>query len=196
MEQISIETESGNTNDSQQDTKRLQKSRSKIEALLGPVETPEKGKVKIIRLEILRDEDQPSVVYYNSNETFSSYNPEGTNAHPCLLFSDIPKTVITLKEGTHWKLKVTFKVSDGTATGIRYSVDTTKDFAGMLVDSDLFIIGTFPAQEGPLEWTGPPTEVPSGFLARGGYKSLIKFCHEESTTVLECTQPFEIKKNW
>lgn len=61
------------------------------------------------------------------------------------------------------------------------------------------MLGSYPPQEAPQEVIWPRhgwEEAPSGMLARGSYKSTIKFIDDDDVTHLQFDYGFSIKKDW
>lgn len=61
------------------------------------------------------------------------------------------------------------------------------------------MLGSYPPQEAPQEVVWPRhgwEEAPSGMLARGSYKSTIKFIDDDDVTHLQFDYGFSIKKDW
>ena len=61
------------------------------------------------------------------------------------------------------------------------------------------MLGSYPPQEQPHEVVWPRhgwEEAPSGMLARGSYKSTIKFIDDDDHTHLQFDYGFSIKKDW
>lgn len=61
------------------------------------------------------------------------------------------------------------------------------------------MLGSYPPQEAPQEVVWPRhgwEEAPSGMLARGSYKSTLKFIDDDDITHLQFDYGFSIKKDW
>ncbi|XP_018727667.1 rho GDP-dissociation inhibitor 1 isoform X2 [Eucalyptus grandis] len=78
----------------------------------------------------------------------------------------------TLKEGSRYRLKFTFQVSDNIVSGLKYSNTVWK--TGVKVDSSKEIIGTFSPQQEPYTHEMPEETTPSGISARGSYSARSK----------------------
>ncbi|XP_058218830.1 rho GDP-dissociation inhibitor 1-like [Rhododendron vialii] len=79
-----------------------------------------------------------------------------------------PKGVwFTLKEGTHYHLRFSIKVSNNIVSGLRYTNTVWK--TGLKVDSSKEMLGTFSPQPEPYIHEMPEETTPSGYFARGSY---------------------------
>ncbi|XP_039048161.1 rho GDP-dissociation inhibitor 1-like [Hibiscus syriacus] len=100
----------------------------------------------------------------------------------------------TLKEGSHYRLKFTFQVSNNIVSGLRYTNTVWK--TGVKVYSTKEMIGTFSPQLEPYTHEMPEETAPSGFLARGSYTAKTKFLDDDNKCYLEINYTFDIKKDW
>ncbi|KAK6934528.1 Rho protein GDP-dissociation inhibitor [Dillenia turbinata] len=100
----------------------------------------------------------------------------------------------TLKEGSKYNLKITFKVSNNLVSGLRYTNTVWK--TGIKVDSTKEMLGTFSPQAGPYVHTLPEDNTPSGILARGSYSAKSKFYDDDNKRYLEINYTFSIQKEW
>ncbi|KAK2631010.1 hypothetical protein EUGRSUZ_L03554, partial [Eucalyptus grandis] len=78
----------------------------------------------------------------------------------------------TLKEGSRYRLKFTFQVSNNIVSGLKYSNTVWK--TGVKVDSTKEMIGTFSPQQEPYTHEMPEETTPSGIFARGSYSARSK----------------------
>lgn len=72
-------------------------------------------------------------------------------------------------------------------------------FLLMIVAKEELMLGSYPPQEATHEVIWPRhgwEEAPSGLLARGSYKSTIKFIDDDDCTHLTFDYGFSIKKDW
>ncbi|GFQ01689.1 rho gdp-dissociation inhibitor 1 [Phtheirospermum japonicum] len=76
-------------------------------------------------------------------------------------------TWFTLKEGSHYSLTFTFKVSNNIVSGLKYKNSIWK--TGIRVDSRKEMIGTFSPQTELYTHEMPDETTPSGIFARGSY---------------------------
>ncbi|XP_010252652.1 PREDICTED: rho GDP-dissociation inhibitor 1-like isoform X2 [Nelumbo nucifera] len=150
------------------------------EQLLGGVDMDSVGEslepdVKILSLTILSP-DRPDLVL----PIPETGNPKG------LWFS--------LKEGSHYSLKFSFKVSNNIVSGLRYSNTVWK--TGVKVDSTKEMLGTFGPQQEIYTHELPEETTPSGIFARGSYSARTKFVDDDNKCYLEINYTFDIKKDW
>ncbi|XP_068641566.1 rho GDP-dissociation inhibitor 1-like [Aristolochia californica] len=100
----------------------------------------------------------------------------------------------TLKEGSHYKLKLTFRVSNNIVSGLKYSNSVWK--TGVKVDSRKEMLGTFSPQSEPYVHELPEDITPSGLFARGSYSARTKFLDDDNKCYLEVNYTFDIRKEW
>ncbi|KAK7306645.1 hypothetical protein VNO77_44597 [Canavalia gladiata] len=100
----------------------------------------------------------------------------------------------TLKEGSHYRLKFTFEVSNNIVSGLKYINTVWK--TGVKVDSSKEMLGTFSPQLEPYTHEMPEETTPSGIFARGQYSAKSKFLDDDSKCYLEINYTFDIRKEW
>ncbi|KAK7316524.1 hypothetical protein RJT34_00055 [Clitoria ternatea] len=100
----------------------------------------------------------------------------------------------TLKEGSHYRLKFTFEVSNNIVSGLKYTNTVWK--TGVKVDSAKEMLGTFSPQLEPYTHEMPEETTPSGMFARGQYSARSKFLDDDNKCYLEINYIFDIKKEW
>ncbi|KAB2073606.1 hypothetical protein ES319_A07G094600v1 [Gossypium barbadense] len=100
----------------------------------------------------------------------------------------------TLKEGSQYRLKFTFQVSNNIVSGLRYTNTVWK--TGVKVYSTKDMIGTFSPQLEPYTHEMPEETAPSGFMARGSYTAKSKFLDDDQKCHLEINYTFDIRKDW
>jgi len=100
----------------------------------------------------------------------------------------------TLKEGSKYRLKFTFKVSNNIVSGFKYTNTVWK--TGIKVDSTKEMIGTFSPQDEPYTHEMPEETTPSGMFARGSYSARSKFLDDDNKCYLEINYTFDIRKDW
>ncbi|KAI3440197.1 uncharacterized protein J3R85_003812 [Psidium guajava] len=100
----------------------------------------------------------------------------------------------TLKEGSRYRLKFTFQVSNNIVSGLKYSNTVWK--TGVKVDSSKEMIGTFSPQQEPYTHEMPEDTTPSGMFARGSYAAKSKFVDDDNKCYLEINYTFDIRKDW
>ncbi|KAJ1383886.1 Rho protein GDP-dissociation inhibitor [Sesbania bispinosa] len=100
----------------------------------------------------------------------------------------------TLKEGSHYRLKFTFEVSNNIVSGLKYTNTVWK--TGVKVDSSKEMLGTFSPQAEPYTHEMPEETTPSGLFARGTYSARSKFLDDDNKCYLEINYTFDIRKEW
>lgn len=100
----------------------------------------------------------------------------------------------TLKEGSRYRLKFTFQVSNNIVSGLKYSNTVWK--TGVKVDSTKEMIGTFSPQQESYTHEMPEETTPSGIFARGSYSARSKFVDDDNKCYLEINYTFDIRKDW
>ncbi|PKI64207.1 hypothetical protein CRG98_015394 [Punica granatum] len=100
----------------------------------------------------------------------------------------------TLKEGSSYRLKFTFKVSNNIVSGLKYVNTVWK--SGLKVDSTKEMLGTFSPELEPYTHMMHEETTPSGILARGSYSARSKFLDDDDKCYLEINYTFAIQKDW
>lgn len=100
----------------------------------------------------------------------------------------------TLKEGSPYKLKFTFSVSNNIVSGLRYTNTVWK--TGIKVDSAKEMLGTFSPQPEPYAYVTPEETTPSGIFARGSYSAKTKFLDDDRKCYLQINYTFDIRRDW
>ncbi|XP_021895239.1 rho GDP-dissociation inhibitor 1 isoform X2 [Carica papaya] len=150
------------------------------EQLLGAVDLESVGEtldpeVKVLSIAIISPGREDIVLLLPENG-----NPKGT--------------WFTLKEGSHYSLKITFQVSNNIVSGLKFSNTVWK--TGVRVDSSKEMLGTFSPQAEPYTHEMPEETTPSGIFARGSYAARIKLVDDDKKCYLEINYTFEIRKDW
>ncbi|KAK9430194.1 immunoglobulin E-set [Lipomyces doorenjongii] len=104
---------------------------------------------------------------------------------------------IVLKEGSHYKVRIRFRVQHEIITGLRYLQLVKRK--GIRVDKSDEVCGSYSPNtlEKPYyEKTFIEEEAPSGLIARGSYNITSKFVDDDGTTHLLFTWTLNIKKEW
>ncbi|KAK8588393.1 hypothetical protein V6N13_087321 [Hibiscus sabdariffa] len=115
-------------------------------------------------------------------------------SHPLPLDSNHEGLVLfTLKEGSQYQLKLTFSVLHNIVSGLTYSNTVWK--AGLKVDQNKGMLGTFAPQREPYEQILDEETTPSGVLARGIYSANLKLEDDDRRCYMELKYAFEIKKS-
>ncbi|KAJ4980648.1 hypothetical protein NE237_031485 [Protea cynaroides] len=100
----------------------------------------------------------------------------------------------TLKEGSPYSLKFSFKVNNNIVSGLKYTNTVWK--TGVKVDSTKEMLGTFSPQAEPYTHEMPEETTPSGMFARGSYSARSKFVDDDNTCYLEINYTFDIRREW
>ncbi|KAJ6852356.1 rho GDP-dissociation inhibitor 1 [Iris pallida] len=100
----------------------------------------------------------------------------------------------TLKEGSPYRLKFSFSVSNNIVSGLRYTNTVWK--TGVKVDRNKEMLGTFSPQLDPYIYEAPEETTPSGIFARGSYSARTKFIDDDGKCYLEINYTFDIRKEW
>ncbi|KAL2245259.1 UNVERIFIED_CONTAM: Rho GDP-dissociation inhibitor 1 [Sesamum indicum] len=100
----------------------------------------------------------------------------------------------TLKEGSRYRLRFSFKVSNDIVCGLKYTNTVWK--AGLKVDSAKEMLGTFSPQVEPYVHEMAEETTPSGMFARGSYSAKSKFIDDDNKCYLEINYTFDIQKEW
>ncbi|XP_022771311.1 rho GDP-dissociation inhibitor 1-like [Durio zibethinus] len=101
--------------------------------------------------------------------------------------------LFTLNEGSRYQLKLTFSVLHNIVSGLTYSNTVWK--AGLQVDQNNGMLGTFAPQREPYVHILDEETTPSGVLARGIYSATLKFEDDDRRCHMELKYSFEIKKS-
>ncbi|CAN1838231.1 Rho GDP-dissociation inhibitor 1, partial [Linum perenne] len=80
----------------------------------------------------------------------------------------------TLKEGSPYKLKFDFQVSNNIVSGLKYTNAVWKTGANITVDGTKEMLGTFSPQPEAYIHEMPEEVTPSGMFARGSYTARSK----------------------
>ncbi|XP_076919976.1 rho GDP-dissociation inhibitor 1-like [Bidens hawaiensis] len=100
----------------------------------------------------------------------------------------------TLKEGSKYSLRFSFKISNNIVCGLKYTNTVWKK--GIKVDSSKQMLGTFSPQAEPYIHVMTEETTPSGMFARGSYSAKTKFLDDDNKCYLELTYTFDIQKDW
>lgn len=104
------------------------------------------------------------------------------------------KCLFTLKEGSKYRLKFTFIVSNNIVSGLKYTNVVWK--TGLRVDNSKRMLGTFSPQQEPYTYLLEEETTPSGLFARGSYSATTKFVDDDGKCYMDVNYHFEIQKNW
>ncbi|KAM5153046.1 rho GDP-dissociation inhibitor 1-like [Mantella aurantiaca] len=99
-----------------------------------------------------------------------------------------------LKEGSTYRVKIVFMVNKEIVSGLRYVQHTFK--AGIKVDKETHMVGSYGPRSEPYEFLTPPEEAPKGMIARGTYSMKSWFTDDDKTDHLSWEWKMSIKKEW
>ncbi|XP_024019172.1 rho GDP-dissociation inhibitor 1 [Morus notabilis] len=102
------------------------------------------------------------------------------------------RVLFTLREGSEYRLKLTFSVLHNIVSGLTYSNTVWK--GGVQVDQSKGMLGTFAPNQEPYAHALEEETTPSGVLARGIYSAKLKFEDDDRRCHMELKYSFEIKK--
>ncbi|KAH6778190.1 hypothetical protein C2S52_006284 [Perilla frutescens var. hirtella] len=102
--------------------------------------------------------------------------------------------LFTLKEGTDYRLKFSFIVSNNVVSGLKYVNTLWK--AGIRVDRTTVILGSYSPQEKAYEIELVEETLPCGLLVRGCYSARTKVTDTEGKCYMDTNYCFNIQKNW
>ncbi|KAL4742028.1 immunoglobulin E-set [Aspergillus similis] len=103
----------------------------------------------------------------------------------------------TIKEGAHFRIKVTFEVHHDVLSGLKYLQVVKRK--GIRVSKDQEMLGSYaPCTTGkPIyEKKFQEEEAPSGMMARGHYNAESKFIDDDDKVHLHFHWSFDIAKDW
>ncbi|KAG0462630.1 hypothetical protein HPP92_021106 [Vanilla planifolia] len=83
----------------------------------------------------------------------------------------------SLKDGSRYRLKFAFTVSNNIVSGLRYTNTVWK--AGVRVENTKVMLGTFSPQKEPYTYELEEETTPSGIFARGSYSARTKFVDDD-----------------
>ncbi|KAL3724496.1 hypothetical protein ACJRO7_029639 [Eucalyptus globulus] len=109
--------------------------------------------------------------------------------------SNNPKrSLFTLKEGSRYRTKFSFNVSNSTVSGLKYAYTVWK--TGIRVENTKIMIGSFSPRQEPYTYELEEETIPCGLFARGSYFVRTKFVDDEGKCYMDFSYYFEIRKNW
>ncbi|KAL2343480.1 hypothetical protein Fmac_004765 [Flemingia macrophylla] len=113
---------------------------------------------------------------------------------PIPFTSDAKKSIFTLKEGSQYRLKFSFTVSNNIVSGLKYTNVVWK--TRVRVDSTKIMLGTYSPRQEPYAYELEEETTPSGLFARGTYSARTKFVDDDCKCYLDTSYHFDIQKNW
>lgn len=110
-------------------------------------------------------------------------------------FASSPKALLfAIKEGSRYRLRFNFIVSNKIVTGLRYVNTLWK--AGVRVDKSEVLLGSFSPKEEPYSYELEEDTAPSGIFVRGLYCARTKVIDDHQNCYLDIKYYFEIQKTW
>ncbi|ERN18325.1 hypothetical protein AMTR_s00055p00186940 [Amborella trichopoda] len=100
----------------------------------------------------------------------------------------------TLKEGSRYRLKLAFMVSNNIVSGLTYTNTVWK--TGVKVDSTKLMMGAFGPHQQPYTLEMAEEITPSGIFARGSYSARTRIIDDDNKCYLELNYTFDIRKEW
>ncbi|KAF8402197.1 hypothetical protein HHK36_013149 [Tetracentron sinense] len=100
----------------------------------------------------------------------------------------------SLKDGSRYRLKFSFIVSNNIVSGLKYTNIVWK--TGVRVENTKVMLGTFSPQQEPYTFELEEETTPSGIFARGSYSARTKFIDDDGKCYLDINYCFEIRKDW
>ncbi|CAN6486205.1 unnamed protein product [Victoria cruziana] len=147
------------------------------EKLLGHIDDSENGRI------------EPEVTFLSIGIVSDSC-PEFSTSLP--IERNHRNVLFHLKEGSNYRLKLTFRVKYNIVSGLTYSNTVWK--GGLQVDQSKGMLGTFAPQQEPYIHMLEEEMTPSGVMARGIYMAKLKFEDDDRRCHFELDYAFEIKK--
>eukprot|EP01137_Pigoraptor_chileana_P006758 Opistho-2@51423 len=106
----------------------------------------------------------------------------------------LKSTPFIIKEGSEYRIKVTFRVTKDVVAGLKY-IHAVKR-GPVTVDKASMMVGSYGPSPTSVTYLSQPEEAPSGMLARGKYDVKSKFIDDDKNNHLDWEWSFEIKKDW
>ncbi|CAJ1938794.1 unnamed protein product [Sphenostylis stenocarpa] len=113
---------------------------------------------------------------------------------PIPFTSDAKKSIFTLKEGSQYRLKFSFTVSNNIVSGLKYTNVVWK--TGVRVDNTKKMLGTYSPRQESYTYELEEETTPSGMFSRGTYSARTKFVDDDRKCYLDTSYYFEIQKSW
>uniref|UniRef100_A0A0N5AD68 Rho GDP-dissociation inhibitor 2 n=1 Tax=Syphacia muris TaxID=451379 RepID=A0A0N5AD68_9BILA len=113
-----------------------------------------------------------------------------------------------IKEGTSYRIQFNFYVQREICAGLKYTQKVTrhsvtalryldiKKFSFLLVDKDVFMMGSYAPKTELQSFTSPLEEAPSGLMHRGKYKVQSQVTDDDNHDWLTWQWTLEIAKDW
>ncbi|KAL2928068.1 Rho GDP-dissociation inhibitor 1 [Bienertia sinuspersici] len=104
------------------------------------------------------------------------------------------ETLFTLKEGSKYRIKFHFTVTNNVVKNLTYTYMVWK--AGIRVHQTKKLIGTFNPRQEQYTFELEEGTTPTGFFARGPFLVRSKFVDDDGNCYLDTTYYFDIRKDW
>ncbi|KAK4344735.1 hypothetical protein RND71_034911 [Anisodus tanguticus] len=137
----------------------------------------------------LNGQMEPEVKFHSVGILSSDFGEINT---PLPIKEESKSVLFTLREGSEYRLKLTFSVLHNIVSGLSYTNTVWK--AGLQIDQSKGMLGTFAPQREPYIHMLEEEIIPSGALARGTYTAKLKFVDDDKRCHLELNYLFEISK--
>ncbi|KZV22987.1 Immunoglobulin E-set superfamily protein isoform 1 [Dorcoceras hygrometricum] len=159
----------------------------------GGENSPNRKGLILARLDTSKEEDiREANVQIMTLSIVCPGRPEIELSHP---FISSPKDCLfTLKEGTKYRLKFSFRVSNKVVSGLKYENTLWK--AGVRVDRSTVVLGNFRPHDKPYGYQLEEETLPCGMLVRGLYSARAKVTDDDGTCYMDIQYHFDIKKTW
>lgn len=108
--------------------------------------------------------------------------------------STIKKTVFSIKEGVHFKIKIEFFVQREIVAGLKYVQKTTR--MGVTVDKMNLMVGSYAPKAEMHSYTTPGEDAPEGRMGRGTYHVNSLFTDDDKKEYLKWEWNMKIEKDW
>ncbi|KAA8548326.1 hypothetical protein F0562_000010 [Nyssa sinensis] len=113
---------------------------------------------------------------------------------PSQIASNAKASLFTLKEGTRYRLKICFTVSNNIVSGLAYTNTVWK--TGIRVDNSKVMLGTFSPQKEAYTYELEEDTMPSGMFVRGWYSARTKVVDDDGKCYFDLSYCFQIQKKW
>jgi len=107
---------------------------------------------------------------------------------------DLSGQTFVIKEGCEYRLRIDFHVQREIVAGLKYVQKVYR--AGIQVDKDEFMVGSYPPKADLQSYTTPVDEAPKGLMHRGKYKVKSLFTDDDKDDWLSWEWNLDIKKDW
>ncbi|KAG2409606.1 Rho GDP-dissociation inhibitor [Vigna angularis] len=151
-----------------------------------------------LKEQIEKDKDDESLRKWKE-QLLGSIDVSAVGGRPELILpipftSDAKKSIFILKEGSQYRLKFSFTVSNNIVSGLKYTNVVWK--TGVRVDNTKKMLGTYSPRQEPYTYELEEETTPSGLFARGTYSARTKFVDDDRKCYLDTNYYFEIQKSW